>query len=310
MEQLHGILVLDKPKGYTSAKAISALKRLGQKKIGHAGTLDPMAKGVLLVLLGQATKLSNYLLDGGKKIYEGELVFGKVTDTWDIEGEIIEENDTSLLEEEKIRQEVAKWLGNTSQIVPPYSAAKHKGQPLYKLAREGKEVPVKIKEINISQAEILSLELPNLRFVVECSSGSYIRSLAHSLGQRVSCGACLTALNRLYSHPFKLEEAVNLENLLDNPETLQKHVYSIATVLEKMGWKVIKCNEAIVQEVLYGKAISHEEIIVDNPGIKAVEFGTMALFEEEDGTPLALMQANYGEGFSVPVWTILRGLWR
>ncbi len=306
MEQQNGVLVLNKPKGITSAKAISVLKRLGQKKIGHAGTLDPMATGVLLVLLGQATKLSNYLLEGGKKIYEGELKLGTVTDTWDIEGEVLEENDYSSISKEDVEKEVLRWLNTTSQIVPPYSAAKHKGKPLYALAREGKEVPVKVKEIHISHAEILSIDFPYVRFEVECSSGSYIRSLAHSLGQRLQCGACLTALNRLYSHPFGLDKACELDEIVDNPSMLSERLHPFTSALD---WIQITCDEDIEQDLMYGSSIPHDRIIESGSYDLPVEFGTRAIFQSEDKTPIALMQANYQEGFSKPVWTILRGLW-
>lgn len=307
MEQLHGIAVINKPSGITSARAISILKRCGQKKIGHAGTLDPMANGVLLVLLGQATKLSNYLLEGGRKVYEGELLLGTVTDTWDIEGKALEENDFSHVNKEEVEKEVLYWLSLTSQIVPPYSAAKHKGKPLYSLARAGKEVPVKIKEIQISQAEILSLDLPRLRFRVECSSGTYIRSLAHSLGSRVGCGACLTALTRTYSHPFGIDKACNLAELEENPELLKKALQPLSVALPH--WKLISCNEDIIDDIQNGKEIAHERLL--NAGIctSEVDFGEKAMFQTIENEPLALMEARYQEGYAKPVWTVLRGLW-
>ena len=198
MEQQHGILVLNKPKGLSSAQCIARIKRLGQKKIGHAGTLDPMATGVLLVLLGHATKLSGYLLEGGVKTYGGTLRLGVTTDTWDAEGSIVGETplgEEDLAEgsalEQAARREVAAWLEVTEQPVPPYSAAKHQGQPLYRLARAGKEVPAKVKRIHVSYADVQWVNMPDVRFRVTCSSGSYIRSLAHSLGIRLGCGAML-----------------------------------------------------------------------------------------------------------------------
>ena len=154
MEQQHGILVLNKPKGLSSAQCLSRIKRLGQKKIGHAGTLDPMATGVLIVMLGHATKLSNYLLEGGVKTYGGTLRLGVTTDTWDAEGSIVSEMPLSAEDlapgsalEQAARKDIAAWLEVTEQPVPPYSAAKHQGQPLYKLARAGMEVPQKVKQI-------------------------------------------------------------------------------------------------------------------------------------------------------------------
>lgn len=205
MEQQHGLLVVDKPRGLSSAQCTNRFKRLGQKKIGHAGTLDPMAQGVLLVLLGHATKISGYLMAGGVKAYQGTVRLGQTTDTWDADGQITAEAPWNHVTAEAVADVIAGWVGTSEQPVPPYSAAKHQGQPLYKLSREGKETPLKIKTIEISRAEVLRVELPYVTFRVICSSGTYIRSLAHSLGTRLGCGAVLTELIREYSHPFGLD---------------------------------------------------------------------------------------------------------
>ena len=137
LPQLHGVLVLDKPSGPTSARCLSLLKRLGQKKIGHAGTLDPLASGVLLVLLGQGTKIASHLLADGGKIYSGVLRLGQESDTWDSQGRILRELPWQQVSEAAVRAEVGAWRELTEQEVPAYSAAKHEGQPLYKLARKG-----------------------------------------------------------------------------------------------------------------------------------------------------------------------------
>ena len=209
MEQQHGLLVVDKPRGLSSAQCTNRFKRLGQKKIGHAGTLDPMAQGVLLVLLGHATKISGYLMAGGVKAYQGTVRLGQTTDTWDADGQIIAEAPWNHVTAEAVADVIAGWVGTSEQPVPPYSAAKHQGQPLYKLSREGKETPLKIKTIEISRAEVLRVELPYVTFRVICSSGTYIRSLAHSLGTRLGCGAVLTELIREYSHPFGLDRGLS-----------------------------------------------------------------------------------------------------
>ena len=253
MEQKHGILLLNKPKGMSSAFAIGRLKRLGQKKIGHAGTLDPMATGLLIVLLGEATKISGYLLENGEKTYSGTLELGKTTDTWDAEGTVLTKKDYSFITQEMLENAVKNWLGTSFQEVPPYSAAKHNGQALYKLARAGKEVPVKTKEIHISHAEIQWVNLPCMRFRVTCSSGSYIRSLAHSLGMRLGCGAMLTELTREYSHPFSLQEAVTLEELQENPEILTEKLISLEKGLP--NWRVIELLDSDVKAVKNGNPI-------------------------------------------------------
>jgi len=299
MQQLDGILVLNKPKGLSSAQCISRLKRLGQKKIGHGGTLDPMAEGVLLVLLGQATKLSAYLLEGGKKIYLGTLRLGLITDTWDIEGQVLDTWPLGQeIDETLVSREIDAWTDLTEQLVPAYSAAKHHGQPLYKLARQGKVVPAIVKKINISQSLVQEVNLPDVRFRVSCSSGSYIRFLAHSLGIRLGCGATLTQLTREYSHPFALDQAVNLDDLLADPEKLSDLVLPLTDALP--GWKRFPIPGSMEEKLRNGTALPHQ------PEFGNFIQGERAICLDEQNLPLALLKAGKNQG--KPVWTILRGL--
>ena len=293
LPQLDGVLVLNKPSGPTSARCLSALKRLGQRKIGHAGTLDPMATGVLLVLLGQGTKIASHLLADGGKVYSGQLRLGLTTDTWDIQGEVLTESPWQQVTEADVRAEVAHWLILHEQEVPAYSAAKHEGQSLYKLARKGKEVPKKVKSMEISQADVLEVELPFVRFRVACSSGTYIRSLAHSLGMRLGCGAVLTELTREYSHPFGLEVACGLDELSADPGLLVKHLRPLAEALPH--WPVLELDEAAEARIRNGMAIPCRD-----------DVGDKALLQRQ-GMPLAL--ARRSETPQGPCWTVLRGLW-
>ena len=306
MEQQHGILVLDKPGGMTSAHCLSRIKRLGQKKIGHAGPLDPMATGVLLVLLGNATKLSGYLLEGGVKTYAGTLRLGVTTDTWDAEGSIIAETPLSELDllpgsplEQAVRADIAGWLSITEQPVPPYSAAKHNGQPLYKLARAGMEVPEKVKKLKISYADVQWVGMPDVRFRVTCSSGSYIRSLAHSLGIRLGCGAMLTELTREYSHPFGLDVSHTLDDILAEPEKLADRVMPISAALP--GWKAIAVHGRQTADLKNGIPVPH------SPEYGEFRPGDRALITDEAGEPLALAEARFDRR-QQPVWAVLRGL--
>ncbi len=305
MEQQHGILVLNKPKGLSSAQTIARIKRLGQKKIGHAGTLDPMATGVLLVLLGNATKLSGYLLEGGVKTYGGTLRLGVKTDTWDAEGSIVSE--TKLQEEDLLpgsvleqaaRREVTAWLNVTEQPVPPYSAAKHQGQPLYKLARAGMEVPAKVKSIHVSYADVQWVNMPDVRFRVTCSSGSYIRSLAHSLGIRLGCGAMLTELTREYSHPFGLDVAHTLDEILADPERLPEWIMPISAALP--DWRNITVGNVQEANLKNGIPVPHQQEFGD------FRSGDRAVILARDGSPLALAEARMDR--DRPVWAVLRGL--
>ncbi len=298
--QQHGVLVLNKPAGPTSNRCLTAVKRLGQRKIGHAGTLDPMASGVLLLLLGQATKLSGWLMAAGEKVYAASLRLGVETDTWDAEGRVVAERPWEQVTPEEIREAVASWRGELTQTVPPYSAAKSQGRPLYELAREGLTVPVKTKTVHIFQTEILSLDLPELRFRVRCSSGTYVRSLAHSLGKRLSCGAVLTALTREYSHPFSLSQAVSLEELRQHPESLPEHVRPLEDALP--GWPAVTLGAAAAGKVRNG-------IPADCPAesLDAIRRnGGLALLRDGEG-PLALARLAMDGGR--PQLAVARGLW-
>ena len=247
--QVDGLVVLNKPAGITSARCLAPFKRQGQKKIGHAGTLDPMASGVLLVLLGQATKLSSWLMAGGRKIYSGIMELGITTDTWDAEGEIISRNTCGNVTTQDISSAMEDWPRLCEQEVPAYSAAKHNGQPLYKIARKGHDVPVKVKKIEVFKADLLEISLPYVHFRVECGSGTYVRSLAHSLGMRLGCGATLHKLTREYSHPFNLDQACGMEAVQSG-----KWLQSVYPLTEAMpSWPRIELSASAVLDIRNGR---------------------------------------------------------
>ena len=302
LPQLHGVLVLNKPSGPTSARCLTALKRLGQKKIGHAGTLDPLASGVLLVLLGQATKLSSHLMAGGGKVYSGVLRLGQTTDTWDCQGQVLTELPWQHVGEEDVRREIALWREAREQLVPSYSAAKHEGQPLYKLARKGAAAPAKVKRMEISQADTLEVSLPVVRFRVACSSGTYIRSLAHSLGMRLGCGAVLTELTREYSHPFGLDAARDLRDLMADPALLAASLRPIAEALPH--WPRVELTPEQAQRVRNCIAVPCAPMPPDS-GITARDEGLALLLDR--GEALALARREDAPGGSC--WAVLRGLW-
>lgn len=302
VEQLHGLLVLDKPRGPSSAQCISKVKRLGQKKIGHAGTLDPMASGVLLVLLGHATKISGHLMSDGEKVYAGTLRLGETTDTWDAEGTVTATAPWEHVTEADVAAIIASWLGTSEQEVPPYSAAKHQGQPLYKLSRAGRETPVKIKTVKISHAEVVWCDLPHVRFRVRCSSGTYIRSLAHSLGIRLGCGATLTELTREYSHPFGIEIAHALDAVLAEPERLSERVIPLTHALPH--WPKISITADQEASVRNGMPLPYlPSQVAEMPFAE----GLKAILLDPHGVPVALAETSLqGER---QFWSVLRGLW-
>lgn len=296
--QLHGVLVLHKPSGPTSTDCLNRIKReLGQPVIGHAGTLDPLASGVLVVLLGKATRLAPYLL-GARKTYRGALRLGLATDTYDIQGQVVEEHSIEGIDPEGVRRAVLDWKMITVQEVPAYSAAKHQGRPLYELARAGEEVPVKEKDVTIYAAEALSVQPPEVAFKVACSAGTYVRSLVHSLGKRLGCGATMTALTREASEPFSLDQAHGLEDVLSDPDGFGARVKSIPEALA--GWLQVELDEDQAKAVRNGMRIP---VAPDLAG--SASPGTKALLSE-NGEPLALAEAQDLEGRRR--WVILRGL--
>ena len=300
--QADGVLVLNKPKGPTSAACIGIIKRkLGQKKIGHAGTLDPMASGVLLVLLGQATKLSGHLMEAGEKVYAGTVLLGQTTDTWDAEGTVLAVKDASHVTRAMLEEAVFALRGETEQEVPPYSAAKHQGKPLYELARKGLETPVKTKTVRVTRVEIEWVDLPRFRFRVSCGSGTYIRSLAHSLGIRLCTGATLMELTREYSHPFGLSVAHDLDAVTADPEGFGERVVSIADALP--AWPCFALDETGAALVKNGMKIPLEHCAFTG----TLTPGMNALLCDGTGKALALAKAVADKGGFA--WAVVRGLW-
>lgn len=209
--ELEGILLVDKPKGPTSHDVVARLRRkLQMKRIGHAGTLDPMATGLLLILVGKATKASQFLI-GQDKVYEGTMELGKVTDSQDAEGEFLEEHPVPDLTEQQVRELMGNFLGDQYQTPPMFSAKKIGGVPLYKLARKGETVEREPRFIRVTRFELLEFNLPDIRFELASSKGTYVRTIAHDFGQRVGCGAYLKQLSRTVSGDMKLDQAHTLE---------------------------------------------------------------------------------------------------
>ena len=190
---------------------------LKQKKIGHTGTLDPAAEGVLPVCLGKATKLCDLLTDKNKT-YEAVLLLGKTTDTQDITGEVLEEKSTEALTEEKVREAIEGFIGDYEQIPPMYSALKVNGKKLYELAREGKVIERKARPVKILDIQILEVDLPKVRMEVSCSKGTYIRTLCHDIGEKLGCGGCMESLIRTRVSTFRIEDAKTLDEI----ETLKQ----------------------------------------------------------------------------------------
>ncbi len=219
-KELDGVLLVDKPADHTSHDVIARLRgMLRMKRIGHAGTLDPMATGVLVVLVGKATKASQYLMSLDKE-YTGTIKLGAVTNTQDAEGEVLETRPVPPLTDTEVKTLAASFMGDQYQTPPMFSAIKIDGVPLYKKAREGEEVEREPRFIRVSGFDLTRIAIPEIDFVLRCSKGTYVRTVAHDFGQKAGCGAHLSALRRTATGKFRIEQCLTLEQIqkLSTPE--------------------------------------------------------------------------------------------
>ncbi len=252
--QNSGILVVDKPTGITSHRVLERLKRLARRsKLGHGGTLDPFATGVLPVFVQRATRLVQFFLHGEKE-YEGRIRFGWATDTHDLDGAPQGPAQPCGAGPADLEAWVQEFRGRIRQRPPAFSAVKWRGESLHVHARRGRPVEVPEREVEVHRLEILEWDPPDLRIRVACSAGTYIRVIAHELGVRAGCGAHLTALRRLRSGPFTLDQAVPLEALEDNPALLEEHLLPMESLLPE--FPACRCEADQVVRVRNGNEIA------------------------------------------------------
>lgn len=212
---IHGIINIRKEKGFTSHDVVAKLRGIaGQKKIGHTGTLDPDATGVLPVCLGKATKLCDMLTDKNKT-YETVMLLGTTTDTQDISGQVLRQKPYEHLSKEKVMETILTFQGDYMQVPPMYSALKVNGKKLYELAREGIEIERKARPVSILAIEVLEMKLPRVNMRVSCSKGTYIRTLCHDIGEALGCGACMEELIRTKVSCFEIKDSLTLEEVAE-----------------------------------------------------------------------------------------------
>lgn len=254
---IEGLLLLDKEAGMTSHDAVQKARRiLRQKRIGHCGTLDPDATGLLILTLGKATRLTRFFI-GAPKVYEGTVTLGVTTDTYDAAGSITSEQDVPAFSPEQIREAMTGLEGTQMQTPPPYCAKKIGGRKYYELAREGLEVPLEPKEVEVWMFQPLGdITLPEVRFRLECGSGTYARSLAHDLGARLGCGGHLSALRRTEIGPFLLPDAVTLGTLADRvdaEESLEPAWIPFDRI--QLPFPAIQVDDTQSRRVMQGQAV-------------------------------------------------------
>jgi len=217
---MDGILLINKPRGYTSHDVVSLIRRrFSLKKVGHAGTLDPMATGVLIILIGKYTKYSPLFLNEDKE-YEGTLVLGATSDTGDAWGKVTPSGKQIEPERARIESAFGKFVGLIKQVPPMYSAVKIKGRKMYELARKGLTIAVEPRTVSVKRLDITAIALPEISFKVVCSKGTYVRQLCADIGQELGCGGYLSMLNRTRSGRFDISQTLGIEELknLDNAE--------------------------------------------------------------------------------------------
>ena len=258
---MNGVLVIDKPQGMTSFDIVRQVRRWGKlRRVGHAGTLDPLATGVLPVAVGWATRLVEYMM-AGDKIYRATLKLGAATDTQDSEGQILEEKDWQHVDRAAVDEAVAGFVGEIEQMPPMYSALKKDGKPLYQLARQGIEVERQLRPVRINSLEVDNFSPPYITFTVACSKGTYVRTICHDIGETLNCGAHMTALRRLSCGQF--DETVSytldeLQELMDQGKPLP--LLSPAEALA--DWPALTISGAVLGRLQDGVAPDMAEVDV------------------------------------------------
>lgn len=267
---MNGILNIFKPKGISSYQVVKEVRNiLNISKVGHTGTLDPSASGILLICLGQATKIAEFLV-GMRKYYQGEMILGVSTDSQDSEGKIVQKREIEAdIDEKGIKDIFRKYEGTISQTPPMFSAAHYKGKRLYHLARKGIEVKRNPKKVKIYQLNLIKFNQkvnPIVKFEVICSKGTYIRTLCNDIGDELGCGAHLSNLVRKKVGNFSIEDSLNLEELKKEKALWKRYLISIDSALEELNKITVK-SEATTT-VLNGGIISSEQIVEIPEGLK------------------------------------------
>lgn len=287
----NGMLLVNKPEGVSSARVVDQVKRIFQvKKAGHTGTLDPFATGLLPVALGRATRISRFFL-GSAKQYRAVVTLGVETDTLDKTGRVTFQADQHLLssvQPEQVRQVVAGFAGVQQQVAPSFSALKHQGQPLYKLARQGKMITKPPRTIEIFNISLTRMQLPEFEIVVECSGGTYIRSLAYDMGRRLGCGAHLSGLCRTGVSQFALDQAIDLDTLHTcDRKTASDHVIAMADCLPFMP--LVQADIALEEKIRYGRKLGRQDMASGTDRVPAEGFFRIT---GSDGRLIAVVQAD------------------
>lgn len=298
-----GVLIIDKPAGPTSHDVVTMVKkRLKARKVGHIGTLDPLATGVLPLCINEATKLARFL-EKGEKEYLATIKLGEETDTYDSEGVVVAKGDITSITEEGIVSAINDFKGRIKQIPPMFSAVKMGGVPLYKLARQCMEVERKPRDVEIYSIDITNITLPFIGINVVCSGGTYIRSLAFDIGRKLGCGACLVSLRRMKSGIFSLKNSISVSDLKDLQEDILhnniipvERLFSNLPDIEVDTITANKIRDGVVPNAkTFGAGVIFSSSIRDNEMIRFTTNGriiALATYKDEDGFKLERVLKN------------------
>jgi tRNA pseudouridine55 synthase len=285
---VNGIFNINKPSGKTSQDVVASIRHIsGQRYVGHAGTLDPLATGVLPVCLGQAARMSDFIMETSKT-YIAEVLLGISTDTYDAEGPILQETDPSYIDRKQVEALLSSFTGTILQKPPAYSALKRRGKRLYELARAGIEVETDAREVRVYRLELLEWKPPRFVIEVECGKGTYIRSIAHDIGQSLGCGGHIAALRRTKYGPFDIEDSISLPQLEDAfangywPDLL----YPMDFVLQ--DWQAVILSE------------EHEHAIRNGQPIPSGDIATRCRAYSTDGRFIAILRSLPDSGLLQP----------
>ncbi|MFQ5697913.1 MAG: tRNA pseudouridine(55) synthase TruB [Myxococcota bacterium] len=290
---MDGILVIDKPVGFTSHDIVQQVRRWAhQRRVGHLGTLDPLATGVLPIALGEATKLSR-LLTLGEKVYRGRIRLGIETTTYDREGDEVARPSGPWPERSVVTKALEAFRGSIEQVPPPYSAVKRGGEAAYRKARRGEAVALEPRQVTIHELRLIDYAPPDVHVEVRCSAGTYLRSLAHDLGRQVGCGATLWDLARLQSGPFRIESALAPDALEERGEA------ALIPMVEATGLPSYEVDARTAERVAHGVQLGRHEVrgAPARGLLQLVRRGRLvALLEAEPGIPELRTQRVFLEG--------------
>jgi tRNA pseudouridine55 synthase len=284
----NGIVLVDKPTGMTSHDVVTRMRRVaGTRQVGHTGTLDPMAEGLLIICIGGATRIAQFL-SGLDKVYVGTITLGAISPTYDAEGTITPQEGRPIPDDAAtLREAMRAQLGERIQLPPPYSAVKVGGKKLYQYARQGEEAPQKPRHVHVQRFDLLRYQPPDAEFEARVASGTYIRSMAHDLGIALGCGAYLSRLRRTRVGSMSVEDAVPLETLVAEPALLAAHLLGVTEALGHLPKVTI--HPAMRHAIAHGRAFSTRDVL-EADGILAP--GRPVLVLSTSGEALSVVQAE------------------